>query len=135
MNTQLTTYDNKLRAVDRAREYAEEKNTEYQNTVKQLQQRMGTTAADTKSEGTASPGPINGVVRSVDIIGGKKYATISVGSADNVTKGMKFNVINRTTGDFLGYLTIEGLEPNEAIGPLEGKVDKVQPGVEVRTQL
>ena len=79
--------------------------------------------------------PINGVVRSVDIIGGKKYATISVGSSDMVKKGMRFNVINRVGGEFLGFLTVDSVQPNEAIGQLEGKVDKVQAGVEVKTQL
>jgi hypothetical protein len=135
LNTQVTTYDNKLRAVDRAREYSEEKNVEKDNIIKRLQQGGASAAAD-RSDGASAPaGPINGVVRSVDIIGGKKYATISVGSADNVTKGMKFNVINKQSGDFLGFLTVESVEPNAAIGQVEGKVDKIQAGVEVKTQL
>jgi len=136
LNTQVTTYDNKLRAVDRAREFAEEKVAELTLQVKNLMQRVGTASAGGSAEAIpASAGPINGVVRKVDIIGGKKYATISVGSADNVTKGMKFNVINKSSGDFLGFLTVESVEPNAAIGQVEGKVDKIQAGVEVKTEL
>jgi hypothetical protein len=97
-------------------------------------QRGGNASAGGSPEAiTAAAGPINGVVRSVDIIGGKKYATISVGSADNVTKGMKFSVISKD--DFLGFLTVESVEPNAAIGQVEGKVDKIQAGVSVKTQL
>jgi phage shock protein A len=136
LNTQVTVLDNRLRAVDREREYLQERLAEAQNQMKNAP-RGGTGAAggEATPASAAASGPINGVVRSVDVIGGKKYATISVGSADNVTKGMRFNVVDRNGGQFLGYLTVDSVQQNEAIGQLEGKVDKVQPGVEVKTQL
>jgi hypothetical protein len=79
--------------------------------------------------------PINGVVRNRRTIAGQEYATISVGSADDVAKGMQFKVVDRNTGDFLGTLTVEAVEPNEASGRLTGpKIADIRPGVEVRTQ-
>lgn len=80
--------------------------------------------------------PINGVIREVRNIAGIDYATISVGSADSVTKGMEFKVINRNSGEFLGTLTVDTVEPNESTGRLAGpKIAEIRPGTEVRTQL
>ena len=79
---------------------------------------------------------INGVVRDVRTIAGQQYATISVGAADAVTKGMEFKVIDRATGSFLGTMVVDTVEPNESTGRLSGpKVSMIKPGVEVRTQL
>jgi chromosome segregation ATPase len=79
---------------------------------------------------------INGVIREVRPIAGQQYATISVGSADGVTAGMEFKVLDRATQNFLGTLTIVSVEPNEATGRLVGpNVAAIRPGVEVRTQL
>lgn len=80
---------------------------------------------------------VQGVVRSKQNIGGIPYATISVGSADQVTKGMQFKVIDpQARNPFLGYLIVDRVEPNQAIGRLEGPhVNEVHPGVQVRTQL
>jgi hypothetical protein len=66
------------------------------------------------------------------------YATISVGSQDGVTQDMVFNVIERGgKGRFLGYLRVDRVEPNEAVGRLEGPaVNDIQANEsEVRTQL
>jgi hypothetical protein len=79
---------------------------------------------------------INGVVREVKPINGIPYATISVGSADNVQKGMQFNVIDRDRGVFLGQLTIDSVEPTTATGRLDGpRIGDVHKGTEVKTQL
>jgi chromosome segregation ATPase len=80
---------------------------------------------------------INGVVREVKTLDdNRQWATISVGSADAVAKGMEFKVIDRASGSFLGVLTVDRVEANEAIGVLAGpKVAEVKPGSEVRTQL
>jgi len=79
---------------------------------------------------------INGVIRDTKTINGIPYATISVGAADSVQKGMQFNVIDRTKGEFLGMLTVDSVEPNQATGKLQGpKVGDVHAGTEVRTQL
>ena len=80
---------------------------------------------------------INGVVRATQTIGGIKYATISVGSADAVRKGMQFRVLGGPTGNqFLGYVTVNSVEPHEAVGRLSGpRVNEVKQENEVRTRL
>lgn len=80
---------------------------------------------------------VEGIVRSKQNIGGIPYATISVGAADQVTKGMQFRVIDPNARDpFLGYLIVDRVEPNQAVGRLQGPhVNDVRPGVQVRTQL
>jgi hypothetical protein len=80
--------------------------------------------------------PINGVVRDQKSINGVPYATVSVGSTDNVKPGMRFNVVDRD-GGWLGYVTIDRVEPNESTGRLEGpRIADIRPGsTEVRTQL
>jgi len=133
LNTMVTVLDNQLRAVDHERQLLQERLAEVTSAAKNGGGGGGARAAGSAEAPSASAGPINGVVRSVEVLGGKKYATISVGSADNVTKGMKFNVVQG--GEFLGYLTVDGVQPNEAYGQVEGKVEKIQKGVEVKTQL
>ena len=83
---------------------------------------------------TAGTQPLEGVVHNVFLAGNKPWASISIGSKDNVTRGMRFNVHNND--QFLGYLTIQSTEPTEAAGVLEGPgVDKVKTGDQVKTQL
>jgi len=92
-------------------------------------------AMATAGNGRGAP-KINGVIRDVRTIAGRSYGTISVGSADSVTKGMEFKIVDRNTGNFLGVLTVQSVEPNEATGQITGpNVAAVKPGVEVRTQL
>lgn len=79
---------------------------------------------------------INGVIRDKRTIAGQEYATISVGTADGVQRGMEFKVLDRQNGNFLGTLVVDSVEPNEATGRLAGPgIAQIRPGVEVRTQL
>ncbi len=79
---------------------------------------------------------INGVVRDTRPINGIPYATISVGSAEDVQKGMVFNVIDRVHGKFLGELTIDSVDLHAATGKLEGPaIGDIRVGTDVRTQL
>ncbi|MEM6560487.1 MAG: hypothetical protein AAF656_02710, partial [Planctomycetota bacterium] len=78
---------------------------------------------------------INGVIKSVKLIGGKTYAEVSVGSEDRVAANMKFNVIDSASGNFLGVITIYKVEPAQSIGILEGpQIGAVTEGDNVRTQ-
>jgi hypothetical protein len=130
LNIAVTTKENQNRALSQNLKFEQERYAEVMQQVKNAPKAGSSEATPTPSS------PIAGHVTSVDIIGGKKYATISVGSADNVEKGMKFNVINSQGGEFLGFLTVDRVESNEAIGAVEGtKIDKIQKGVDVRTQL
>jgi len=79
---------------------------------------------------------VNGIVREVRTIAGVQYATISVGAAEGVTQGMEFKVVDRASGNFLGTITINTVDPNESMGRLAGpNVAAIKPGVEARTQL
>lgn len=80
---------------------------------------------------------INGVIRATQTIAGIKYATISVGSADAVRKGMEFRVLGGPNGNqFLGYVTVTSVEPHEAVGRLNGpRVAEVTVDNQVRTRL
>ena len=85
---------------------------------------------------SSSAVPINGVVRDTRNTNGIPIATISVGSAEQVTKGMVFNVVDRTHGNFLGLLTIDSVDLHTATGRLQGdKLADVRVGTEVKTQL
>ena len=64
---------------------------------------------------------VNGVVREKRVIAGVPYATISIGSADAVTKGMRLRVLGGRNGqEFLGYVDVTNVEPEQAIGRLTG---------------
>jgi hypothetical protein len=81
--------------------------------------------------------PIDGVIVSTQNPGGIPYATISVGSQDQVKRGMKFSIVDRDKGKFLGELTVEQVDEKEATGRLEGPgLGDIQAGkTEVKTQL
>jgi multidrug efflux pump subunit AcrA (membrane-fusion protein) len=94
--------------------------------LKTEKERLEKTIADAGLKVSNNPGvaggapPIDGVVRSTRTIGGIPYATISVGSQDQVKPGMKFSVIDREHSKFLGELTVEQVDEKEATGRLEG---------------
>ena len=82
--------------------------------------------------------PINGYVVDTKPINGIPYATISVGSAEQVTKGMVFQVIDRDHAKYLGELTVDTVDLHNATGKLEGpSVSSIHKGqsTEVKTQL
>jgi len=80
---------------------------------------------------------VNGVVREKRVIAGVPYATISIGSADAVTKGMRLRVLGGRNGqDFLGYVDVTQVEPDEAIGRLTGpRINEVTVNSQVVSQL
>ena len=138
---QINDLQNRLEITERERRNAAEQLEEARGQATKLsnaiQDRGGNPReilASSKIVGGAAP-KINGVVRDVRTVAGLPYATISVGSADSVSKGMTFNVVERN-GGFLGKITIISVELNEATGRITGpKVEQVKPGVEVKTQL
>ncbi len=140
LNATISDLTNRLEVTTRDMKFYQEQLTEAQNRAQALTAKvkdLGGVPTEIASAGTGAGAPaINGVIRETRNIGGIPYATISVGSADNVVKGMKFNVIDRAQGTFLGILTVDSVEPNAATGRLEGPaVDQVRSGSEVRTQL
>jgi len=76
---------------------------------------------------------LRGVIKGRKRINDVEYATISLGAAQKVEKGMRFNVSDGA--NFLGYLTIDLVETDQSVGHLEGpSLTMVRPGSEVRTQ-
>lgn len=139
LNTALSDKTNQLEVTERERRYLAEQLTEAQNAsnrataqLKDLGVQPGDTSAGLKGGAPA----INAVIKDVAPVNGMPYATISVGSAANVQKGMQFNIIDRSSGTFLGILTVENVQQNEAAGQLKGPhVDQIKQGNEARTQL
>ena len=135
LNTAVTALSSENEVLNRELRFANEQLQEAKTTVDRQSSIIREAGINPKMA-VAAPGPINGVVRARRDIAGIPYATISVGSNDGVAKGMKFNIINRQTGDFLGILTVDAVEQTEATGRLEGpRLKDVRAGTEVRTQL
>jgi hypothetical protein len=139
LNSALSDSTNRLEVTERERRYLAEQLTEAQQAsnrsaaqLKDLGVREGETSSGLRGGAPA----INAVVKDVAPINGVPYATISVGSAANVQRGMQFNVIDRDNGSFLGIITVDNVEQNEAAGPIKGpRVDQIKQGNEARTQL
>jgi hypothetical protein len=142
---QISDLTNRLEVTERERRFATEQLEELRGQSQKLSaaiQEMGRNPneilASVAVGGRAGAPKINGVVREIRTIAGLPYASISVGSVDNVAKGMEFNIVDRKTGTFLGKLTIDTVELNESSGRITGPNDKlaqIKPGVEVKTQL
>jgi hypothetical protein len=141
-NTELLTDNSDLRQkLSVATRQIQNSNEEIEDLRTQVAGGAGPAAGGQPIPGaTAAPSPnevpVAGVIRDRRNVNGVNYATISVGSSDNVRKGMVFYVIDREAGDFLGTLTVDRVEPREAGGRLEGpRVTTMKAGNEVRTQL
>lgn len=140
LNQALSETTNKLDVMTREWKFMKEQLAESQGTADKLAGQVKDLGG---SPNTATPGlklgapAINGVIREVrKMDDNRNWATISIGSAESVTKGMEFKVIDRNSGSFLGILTVQNVEANEAVGTLSGpKVGDVKVGNEVRTQL
>ena len=135
----ITDLQNKLDVTEKQRRYLAEQVA--QLTAENTQQadviHKNLPAIEERQGQVLNPTPaiaLDGVVRDKTVIAGVPYATISIGSADQVQKNMQFKVIDHDK--FLGYLTVDTVEPHEATGRLEGPhVDDIRSGVEVKTQL
>jgi hypothetical protein len=140
LNQTVTDLTNRLEVTERERKFLAEQLTETKNTSDKqssMLKDMGVSTAQMASAGSKFGAPaINGVIRAVRPIAGIPYATISVGSADSVAKGMEFKIVSHETGDFLGILTVDSVDLNEATGRLSGpRLGDIRPGAEAKTQL
>jgi peptidoglycan hydrolase CwlO-like protein len=97
---------------------------------------LGGNPGDVPDRISSSAPAINAVVRDTRPINGIPYATISVGSAEQVQKGMVFHIVDREHAHFLGDLVIDSVDLHEATGKLEGPaIGDVRVGTDARTQL
>lgn len=138
LNLALTDIINRMDVATRERTNFQEQLQQLQTETDQLRRLNKDLGGQPGQAGGLAAGapPINGVIRDIKPINGIPYATISVGANESVQKGMQFNVIDRQRGQFLGFLTVESVQPNEATGRLDGPgIANAQRGNEVRTQL
>lgn len=79
---------------------------------------------------------VKGVIRQVAIKDGLAFATISVGAADKITKGMQLSIIDQVSKQFLGFFIVETVDQNSSFGRLEGpRVADVKIDNQVLSQL
>lgn len=140
LNTALADTTNKLEVMTREWRFMREQLNQAQANADRLMGQvkdLGGEPGKGPSGIRAGAPPINGVVREVRQLGDNRtWATISVGTADSVQPGMEFKVIDTQSGSFLGVLTVQNVQPNEAVGVLSGpRINEVHAGTEVRTQL
>lgn len=143
-SNRITELTNALEVTTKHDRYMAEQNTQLSTELASANELLRkyniNPTATPPSSGALNPVPavnINGIVRDFRTIQGVPYATISLGSAEQVTRGMRFTVIDPTRNLFLGYLTIDTVQAHESTGRLDGPaVSQVRPNVsEVRTQL
>ncbi|HEV7301578.1 MAG TPA: hypothetical protein VGN72_19595 [Tepidisphaeraceae bacterium] len=141
LNSRISDLTNQLDVTERERRFLAEQLADARSTVDRIGNQARAAGIEVDSPNAVAAGarvgpPINGVIRKVEDLAGSMYATISVGSADSVSKGMQFNVVERGTGKFLGTLTVTAVEANEAAGRIAGpETASIAPGAEVKTQL
>lgn len=138
LNQALSDSTNKLDAMTREWRFFQEQLAESRAQNEKLTARVKDAglSMDTPAGVRGGAPAIIGEIREVKSIDNIPYATISVGSADSVTKDMEFNIIDKASGTWLGTLKVDRAEPQEAVGRLSGpKVGEVRKGNEVRTQL
>jgi chromosome segregation ATPase len=135
MSGQISDLDNRLQVTERERRNLAEQLAEATQNNQKLSGILRDRGINLNAqEPIRNTGvAINGVIRDTRKIADVPYATISVGSADDVQRGMEFKVVDN--GQFLGTLTVDTVEQQEATGVLKGpKIDAIKPGVQVRTQ-
>ncbi len=137
MSGQISDLDNRLQVTERERRNLAEQLEEASQKLTSAEGRMrdaGVPLNAAPNQPIRNTGvAINGVIRETRTIADIPYATISVGSADDVQQGMEFKVVQGN--QFLGTLTVDSVEAQEATGRLAGpRIADVKPGVQVRTQ-
>ena len=136
----LAERTNQFDTVNRQWRDALEQLTQLQTQNKTMQETLHRAGVSDNTDRTINTEPlvnVNGVVRSRNSINGVQMATISIGSADQITKGMLLKIIDPNAADpFLGYIQVDRVEPNQAVGHLTGPhVDQIRQGAVVRSQL
>ncbi len=141
LNLRVSDLTNKLDVITRQFTNATEQIAQLRSENTQLNGQLGDrgikpdSATVAGGTGIGAP-PITSKVIHTDKQNGIEYATISVGSKDQVIKGMKFQLVDRANAKYLGELTVESIDESQATGKIEGPgIADVHPETEARTQL
>ena len=96
---------------------------------------LATAAAAVAAEGNGEDA-VEGRIRETRVVDGKRYATVSVGTDDGITRGKRLSVFGGRTGrEFLGTVEISNAEPGEAVGRVSGpRAGEVRENDRVRAQ-
>jgi DNA repair exonuclease SbcCD ATPase subunit len=133
-NLSINDLNNRLQTTERARRDLAER---LAAATDQLQNTPQGDRADIAG-GRIAPSTRNhveGVIKERQVIAGRPYATISIGSNDAIAKNMQLKIISQT-GEWLGYVTVTSVDQEEAIGVLSGpRVNQVRPNDRVTNQL
>ncbi len=133
---------NKLDVTERNRRELQETVVEMRGQNKQLTSYLQDKGLDPQTAlagGAAGLGrgapKLEGKIRSMNTIGGVRYATISIGSDDAVKKGMTFTITG-DNGQFLGRMEIEAVDRAAAYGRITTgpRLNEVAQGNTVQTQ-
>jgi len=104
-----------------------------------LIRKNGLQPVDNSAIGAINPEPsinVTAKVRETRDIGGVRYATIDVGSAEAIQKNMQLSVTDSSGTKWLGYIMVDQVNPHDAVGRIEGPgANQVQPGAVVRSRL
>ena len=126
-NLSLNDLQSRLSQTDRQRRDLQEQVASLQEQIANVGAAGARTEAGGSRDAAQAGGRINpnvnvnGVVREKRVIAGVPYATISIGSADAVQRNMRLRVLGGRNGqEFLGYIDVTQVEPDEAIGRLSG---------------
>ena len=79
---------------------------------------------------------VEGKVRETRVVAGVVYATVSLGSDDEIRRGTRLRVVGGKDGrEFLATIEITNVEPEEAVGRVTGpKAAEVRKDDQVRTE-
>ena len=79
---------------------------------------------------------VEGKIRETRVVAGVVYATVSLGSDDEIRRGTRLRVYGGKDGrEVLATLEITNVEPEEAVGPLTGpRAAEVRKDDQVRTE-
>ena len=139
INKENSTTSQNLQFTERKLRDTLEQLKDAQSQSSQLQDQLrqnGLNPGQQTAGAPVSAPPINGVILAKQQSGGQSYASISVGSEDDVKVGMRFTILNPQSSEFLGFLTVEEIDDTTSIGRLSGpKVSQVSANDEVRTQV
>ena len=133
-NLSINDLNNRLQTTERARRDLAERladaTQQLQNTPQggQADQAASRIAPNTRNH-------VEGVIKERQVIAGRPYATISVGTNDAIAKNMRLNVISQS-GQWLGYVTVTSVDQEEAIGVLSGpRINEARSNDRVTNQL
>ncbi len=129
---ELATAENELNFAEQALRLEREKNAELLSQTTEMREALASLNFNLGDLGAFAD--VRGQITGKRQLANGPHASISVGSEDDVVRGMRFAVFDQDNSDFLGFLDVIDVDDNVATGRLEGPaVDRIEAGDRVRT--